>query len=104
MGWEVIALGSLTITVEDQIDQYHRLIEIKDQIDKSGYCIQAVIHDKDWIEIELSGNKEINYDFINKICDDLKHDKIKYELSLSEYSETGNTIYRNSEEEIGGEL
>ena len=100
MGWEVIALGSLTIHsgISDPIDKLHRLKKIKDEIDKSGYCISAIIHQEDWIEIDLSGNKGIDYTFIEKICDELDNDKVIYDLALSEYAETGEGVYRGRDQ------
>lgn len=89
MGWEIIALGTIEFRKTASIAEIQSFTKAVEKLD-------AVIRtDMKWeyINIEMSGNKGIDYHPLSELMD--KYNKIidAESVSFGEYSETGDGFY-----------
>jgi hypothetical protein len=94
MGWEVIAIGSIEVhcASENQIQALIVNLNEFDSVIRQSYdyeikngCIK-----NQWIHIELSGNKGIDYSILEKMLIKCEKDGMELSCHLGEYWETGN--------------
>ena len=112
MGWEVIALGSIDLVVPKKLGKHREeFAKKKKAFIKELELVEHVISVRPqetglnkakigFINIEMSGNKGIDYSELSALCDKYA-DIIDGEISFGEYSETGDGFYweRGDDEE-----
>ena len=87
MGYEVIAFLSIEIFEgSERLDTK----KIKEILEDDVYNLSI---EEDSIAFEMSGNKGIDYSSVDKVKDYLEKQKVKFEITGSEFAETGSGYY-----------
>ena len=94
MGWEIIAIGSIEFRKNSK---QGRIVEFAKKLDGTEFVMQTRL-EKGFINVEMSGNKGIDYEPLTKLCDEYK-DIIDGTISFGEYSETGDGFFWEPTEE-----
>lgn len=98
MGWEVFATGSVDFNTKVTDSQIRKIAkELKD--DEFMMKCEPDVKNK-YISIEMSGNKGIDYSHFEEIMKKHK-DLLSGDVSLGEYSETGDGFYYDPQNEEG---
>jgi len=98
MGYIVIGLGSITYSGKKTNENLaYRYIKKVFEGSKNEYF--NIKHDKCSHTFEMSGNKGIDYEDMDKIQDFLHSLRVKYEIVVNEFVESGDYgFYVNSED------
>lgn len=97
MGWEVIALGSIEFGKNSPIERIEGFVEKLRKTDFVTLVDYNSDHGNRFVHVEMSGNKGIDYEPLEKLCTDYK-EIIDGTISFGEYSETGDGFYFDPQE------
>jgi len=89
MGWTVISF----CTIEGDFPK-DKAEEIRDYLKREAHNTYDIHAEQETVTFEAQGNRAIDYDFMKKIHRLLKG--FSYEITCSEYSETGNGYHFDS--------
>lgn len=91
MGWDVIAFAGVDLKVDARGPMVKDFV---DTLNKTDYVKLAERKNHEaWINIEMYGNKAIDYSEIIKILDKFKDIIDEEDIAFSEYCETGDGAY-----------
>ena len=111
MGWEVIALGSIDLVVPKKLEDRSENAKKKKAFIKELELIDQVISVRPqetglnkakigFINIEMSGNKGIDYEGLTVLCNKYADIIDGETISFGEYCETGDGFYWERADEL----